>query len=253
MAIRIYQVVFAVTLALFIFALVKPGYGFRLYDALTVRQEPTVSLQKIEPAPQTLAAHQVDDAGSEAADTAEENLSSEITTASIKLSDISFDLDSYDYTDDTEESSHVDESVSATGEISSSRNRLVIPRMGVDADVILSDTQDALGKGLWHIPGSALPGSPGNIVISAHRWLHKPPSEKTFYLIDELEDGDKIFYEYGNTRYTYIVSKHFVVEPDDVHILSQDENKLTLFTCTPLYSTTHRYVVNAELSATEPI
>jgi len=126
-------------------------------------------------------------------------------------------------------------------------NRLIIPRMGVDADVLDGPTQATLNKGLWHIPGSAVPGQDGNIVISAHRWLYKPPNPKTFYLIETLKVGDPIYYNYHGSRYTYRVSKTFVVNPDDVHILKQDENKLTLFTCTPLYSTKQRLVVNADL------
>ncbi|MBI4091094.1 MAG: class E sortase [Candidatus Komeilibacteria bacterium] len=131
--------------------------------------------------------------------------------------------------------------------ISASQNHLIIPRMGVDADVIHDDTDAALLKGLWHIPGSAFPGQNGNIVISAHRWLHKPPNPTTFYSIDKIQVGDPIYYDYEGSRYEYKVTKHFIVNPEDVYILDQDENKLTLFTCTPLYSTKQRYVVNAEL------
>lgn len=131
-------------------------------------------------------------------------------------------------------------------------NRLIIPRMGVDADVIESDSPQALRKGLWHIPGSAFPGENGNIVISAHRWLHKPPSPKTFYLIDKLEVNDPIYYDFGPSRYEYRVNETFVASPEDVHILKQDENKLTLFTCTPLYSTKQRYVVTAVLKSVTP-
>ena len=119
--------------------------------------------------------------------------------------------------------------------------------MGVNAVVFEGETKEALRKGLWHIPGSALPGSNGNIVISAHRWLYRPPNPKTFYLIDKLEVGDPIYYDYKGVRYNYVVTKTFIVNPEDVHILSQDENKLTLFTCTPLFSTSQRYVVSAEL------
>lgn len=133
------------------------------------------------------------------------------------------------------------------------QNHLAIPRIGVDADVILADTDAALLKGLWHIPGSALPGQNGNIVISAHRWLHKPPNPTTFYSIDKIQIGDPIYYNYKGSRYEYKVTKHFIVNPEDVYILDQDENKLTLFTCTPLYSTKQRYVVNADLVSVTPL
>lgn len=126
-------------------------------------------------------------------------------------------------------------------------SRIVIPRMGVNAEVLENDSDAALWQGVWHIPGSAQPGKEGNIVLAAHRWLHKPPHPETFYLIDKLIVGDQIYYDHQGSRYEYRVMKTFIVDPDDVEILRQDENKLTLFTCTPLYSTKQRYVVTAEL------
>ena len=140
-----------------------------------------------------------------------------------------------------------------TATTSANQNHLTIPRIGVDADVVIADTDAALMKGLWHLPGTALPGQNGNIVISAHRWLHKPPNPTTFYSIDKIQVGDPIYYDFKGSRYEYKVTKHFIVNPEDVYILDQDENKLTLFTCTPLYTTKQRYVVNAELVSVTPL
>lgn len=137
--------------------------------------------------------------------------------------------------------------------IAANQNHLTIPRIGVDADVVIANTDAALMKGLWHLPGTALPGQNGNIVISAHRWLHKPPNPTTFYSIDKIQVGDPIYYDYKGSRYEYKVTKHFIVNPEDVYILDQNENKLTLFTCTPLYTTKQRYVVNAELVSVTPL
>ena len=130
--------------------------------------------------------------------------------------------------------------------VTTDQNRLVIPVMGVDAEVIVSDSDSALRQGLWHIPGSAFPAQNGNIVIAAHRWLYRPPSPKTFFLIDKMKKGDPIYYDYQGSRYTYKVTSIDIVDPDDVHILAQDKNKLTLFTCHPLYSTKQRFEVSAQ-------
>ena len=124
--------------------------------------------------------------------------------------------------------------------------------MGVDADIFDGPDQKTLMKGLWHIPGSAVPGTNGNIVISAHRWLYKPPNPKTFFLIDKMQVGDPIYYDYGPSRYEYKVTKTFIVNPEDVSILKQDENKLTLFTCTPLYTTKQRQIIVATLVSVTP-
>lgn len=133
------------------------------------------------------------------------------------------------------------------------QNRLIIPRMGVDATVIESNSQDALARGLWHIPGSAHPGEAGNVVVTAHRWLTAPPSPTTFYLIDTLQPQDEIMYEYKNKRYHYRVTDRFSTTPDNVGILSQDTDKLTIFTCHPLFSTRERYVVTATLHEVETL
>lgn len=144
----------------------------------------------------------------------------------------------------------------STVEVSSdlaAEDHLIIPSIGVNGEVIISKDQSALDRGFWHIPGSALPGTPGNIVISSHRWLHVPPHPVTFYRIDEVKIGDPIYYNYAGKRYTYKVTEMKIVEPTEVSILSQEEDKLTLFTCHPLFSTAQRYVVIAKLSSVDDI
>ncbi len=183
---------------------------------------------------------------------------------SIKLEDINFNIEPINNgsngngTTTSTASTNTSDNTNASQNAASTthtllENRLVIPRMGVDAEVIISDSQSVLRKGLWHIPGTALPGENGNIVIAGHRWLYKPPSPKTFYSIDKLEVGDAILYYYQGSLYTYKVTEYAIVNPDDVYILNQDENKLTLFTCTPLYSTKQRYVVTAKLESVQPL
>ena len=50
--------------------------------------------------------------------------------------------------------------------------RLVIPKIALDDIVLEGVTPVALNGGPGHLPGSALPGSEGNAVISAHRDRH---------------------------------------------------------------------------------
>ncbi len=158
-----------------------------------------------------------------------------IHTPSDILSEINFDVPT-----DTSTST-----VAFTPPDENGDNHLIIPSIGVNGEVIISDSQNALNKGFWHIPGSAVPGTKGNIVVSSHRWFHIPPNPVTFYRIDEVKIGDPVFYNYKNKRYTYQVTETKIVDPTDVHILDQDEDKLTLFTCHPLFSTKQRYVVIA--------
>lgn len=126
-------------------------------------------------------------------------------------------------------------------------NWIVIPAMGVDA-AIVEGGEEALQKGVWHLPRTSTPELGSNTVISAHRWLYKPPDPRTFYDIDKVEVGDEIYVRWNDVDYTYRVMSTEVVTPDRVDILkSTDKPMLTVFSCTPLYSTSHRLVVRAEL------
>ena len=127
-------------------------------------------------------------------------------------------------------------------------NWIVIPAMGVDAAIVEGSEEQALQKGVWHLPRTSTPELGSNTVISAHRWLYKPPDPRTFYNIDKVEVGDEIYVRWNDIDYTYRVMSTEVVTPNRVDILKPtDKPMLTIFSCTPLYSTSHRLVVKAEL------
>lgn len=47
--------------------------------------------------------------------------------------------------------------------------RIEIPRIGVDAMVIDGTTDEYLRRAVGHIPGTVLPGQPGNAGLAGHR------------------------------------------------------------------------------------
>ncbi len=52
-----------------------------------------------------------------------------------------------------------------------------------------------------------------------------------------------------NGEFTYEVYKKFVVLPEDVSVLNDTEGEeLTLITCTPVRSATHRLIIKAILA-----
>ena len=124
------------------------------------------------------------------------------------------------------------------------QNRLVIPKIGVDIEILSSDNEAwALNLGAWHMDRTGTPDS-GNMVISAHRFRYRPPSQKTFYLLDKVVIGDNFIIYWHEQEYDYVVTDTKIVASDDTSILNQtDENQVTLFTCTPLFSTEKRLVV----------
>lgn len=128
-------------------------------------------------------------------------------------------------------------------------NRLVIPTIGVDMPILEGPTEKVLDRGgAWHLPNTSDPSKGGNTVLSGHRWKYLPPSSMTLYLLDRVQDGDPIIIYWKGVEYDYIVSGRKVVTPKQVDILNNtDSPRLTIFTCTPLFSTSHRLVLFADL------
>ena len=126
-------------------------------------------------------------------------------------------------------------------------NWIVIPKMGVDAGIYEGGIEE-LNKGVWHLPRTSTPDKGSNTVLSAHRWLYKLPDPRTFWDIDKMEIDDEIYVRWNDKDYTYRVVNIEIVNPDRVDILQPtDKPILTIFSCTPLYSTSYRLVVTAEL------
>lgn len=131
--------------------------------------------------------------------------------------------------------------------------RLIIPRLGLDVIVVELESLDdleSLKKGPGHIPGTAYPGEPGNMVISGHRTTYGAP----FRNIDRLEPGDEIILETGEAEFVYRVDGKEVVPPGDLSILEQSpEPRVTLTSCHPWYSDVTRIVVTGELVEVIPL
>jgi sortase A len=129
--------------------------------------------------------------------------------------------------------------------------RIVIPSIEVDAIVVelaSMDDLESLSKGPGHIPGTAYPGQPGNVVLSGHRTTFGAP----FRRINELVPGDEIFLYTASGKYVYTVSEQVVVEPTDLSVLDQSgEPRLTLASCHPEFSARQRIVVVSLLRESE--
>ncbi len=133
-------------------------------------------------------------------------------------------------------------------------NQIVVNSMKVDARIWEGKNSKTLNNGIWRIPGTSTPDKGGNMVLAAHRWKWLPTSKKSFYDIDKVKIGDEVSVTWEGKTYTYKVISTQVVTPDKVSILSNSKKpKLTLFSCTPLFSTKYRLVVEAELVEPGPI
>lgn len=122
-------------------------------------------------------------------------------------------------------------------------NTLVIPKIHVDAEVLESKDASVLNQGIWRRPHTSTPEDGGNTVIVAHRFLYTS-GPQTFYHLDKLEEGDVFSVYWDGKPYNYEVFDVQVVPPDAVEIEENTEEEIvTLYTCTPLWTSENRLVV----------
>lgn len=126
-------------------------------------------------------------------------------------------------------------------------NTLVIPKIGVDTQIHEGESISTLNKGIWHRPKTSSPDLGGNTVLAGHRYLYTE-GPNTFYNLDKLVVGDKIIIFWKGKEYDYEIVETKVVPPTAIEI--EDNTKdplLTIYTCTPLFTSTDRLVVLAKL------
>jgi len=129
-------------------------------------------------------------------------------------------------------------------------NRLVIPKIGVDNEIVDGADERALWRGIWRYPASSTPDRGGNTVLTGHRFQYLA-GPRTLYLLDQVNVGDIIMVYWKGAEYDYTVRERKVVNPDEVSILDNTPDaQLTIYTCTPLFTTKQRLVLIADLLTT---
>ncbi|HXV26677.1 MAG TPA: sortase, partial [Candidatus Paceibacterota bacterium] len=120
-------------------------------------------------------------------------------------------------------------------------NRLLIPQAGISMPM-LTGGEEVLEEGAW-LTG-AEPGTPGNAVIFGHRFKYLPPLSNTMFNLDELAVGDVFTVRWQGADLHYRVVETAVVQPTDVWVARDfGDERVTLITCTPVWSTAQRLVV----------
>lgn len=124
--------------------------------------------------------------------------------------------------------------------------RIIIPAAAIDILLLEGTTAKDLNWGAGHIPSTPMPGEVGNCAIAGHR---NYTFGSYFSRLDEVKVGDHITIEYKGTEFEYEVYKILTVLPTDSSVLAQTKNNsiVTLITCTPRGSNTHRLIVHGKL------
>lgn len=128
-----------------------------------------------------------------------------------------------------------------------SQNTLVIPKIGVESEIFSSKDAKVLKYGVWHRPNTGDPALGGNFVVAGHRFLYTS-GKNTLYFLDRIIPGDVIEVFWEGEKYLYETEEVLEVRPDQLEIEQQTSQPLlTLYTCTPIYTSSKRLVVRAKL------
>ncbi len=126
--------------------------------------------------------------------------------------------------------------------------RIEIPKIGVDNTVVAGVDRLDLQRGPGALPATALPGGPGNSVISAHRVTYGAE----FNRADELKPGEQIVITTIAGRTVYDVTNVFPIGEKDIEAAKEvtkvtQDDRITLTTCNPKYSRSERLIVQASM------
>jgi sortase A len=120
--------------------------------------------------------------------------------------------------------------------------RVDVPRIHLSGMVAEGANTRALRVAIGHVPGTALPGQPGNVALVAHR-------DTFFRNLGELKIGDVIRLTVPGDEYTYRVMFTDIVNPNETWVLQPATgDTLTLVTCYPFHfigAAPERFVVRA--------
>lgn len=121
---------------------------------------------------------------------------------------------------------------------------LRIPAMEEELPVYLGATEKNMAKGVAILGQTSMPvgGANTNCVIAGHRGYG---STAFFREIEKLQPGDQVYLSTYWGEKTYQVESTAIILPDDIEavLIQEGRELLTLITCHPYVTATHRYVV----------
>lgn len=143
--------------------------------------------------------------------------------------------------------------------------RIIIPSIHVDSEIVevgwsviqngngtFSSAWDTADYAVGYHKTSGLPGNIGNIVLSGHNNI----KGEVFRYLSEVKSGDMIYLYADGHEYQYKVEDAFIVKEKGVSqeqrrknaqwIAPTSDERLTLVSCWPYWSNTHRVIVIAK-------
>lgn len=127
---------------------------------------------------------------------------------------------------------------------------ILIDKLDLKYPVYRTTDDEALAEGIVHVVGTDLPVGDDrtDVMLMGH---NGEAGKALFTHLDDLTIGDQVVLDFKTGKYTYTVTGTEVVEPELVHMYRSDQATLTLMTCTPYGSNTHRLLVHCTISKGE--
>ena len=124
---------------------------------------------------------------------------------------------------------------------------LVIPKIDVNLPIFLDASYDHMLKGVGQVSGTSIPigGKSTRSVIAGHRgWW----TDIFLLYVNDLVEGDRFYIKRGEKTLTYEVYSKETISPYDWEKLRvvDGEDIVTILTCTPYPTFTHRLLINAK-------
>ncbi|MDQ3064682.1 MAG: sortase [bacterium] len=122
-------------------------------------------------------------------------------------------------------------------------NRLFIPSLSMSQE-IFEGGAESLHKGVVRRGNTSTPDKGSNTVLVGHRFTYD--GNGVFYHLDKVKVGDPVTVHWQGKSYKYEVSEIEVVKATAIEIENPTDNDLlTIYTCTPLWSAKDRLVIKA--------
>ena len=130
---------------------------------------------------------------------------------------------------------------------------LTIPKINVNLPIFDQTTMKLLEKGACLLEGTSYPigGKSPHAVLSSHRGLSQA---KLFTNLPQLKIKDHFYIEINGQYLAYQVDQIKTVEPTETEALQiqEDQDLVTLVTCTPYMINSHRLLVRGHRIVVEP-
>ena len=124
-----------------------------------------------------------------------------------------------------------------------------IPSINIKLPIYLGSSDYNMTLGATHLTGTSYPigGVNTNSLIAAHRGFYKT---EMFRNIDKINIGDKLYIKNFRETLEYTAVSTLIIKPDELNKLTIKEghDMVTIISCHPFPSNTHRYVVFFERS-----